>query len=174
MIENFVEDDGTEVNSQIIPEKKELLRREDELLDGLFSAIGEKENHEITKMLSIQRNGKKLFDFEVRALDEQELVKCRRRATKYGENPAGKRYPKIELDTDVSKLRSIKIYMATTEEFKKKLWDNPAVQEKFNVVNGFDVVDLAFTAGEKDAVVDAIDELSGYGVDVDVEEYTKN
>lgn len=155
-----------------MPSKDELLMREDELLDGLFTAIDEKENHTITKMLRIERAGKKLFEFNVRPLDEKELMDCRRKATKYGDNPAGKKYPRVELDTDIAKLRSIKIYTATTEEYRKKLWDNPKVLEKFNVISGYDVIELALLAGEKDAIVDEIDTLSAFGTSV--EEYAKN
>lgn len=155
-----------------IPSKDELLMREDELLDGLFAAIEEKENHTITKTLRIARGGKKLFEFDIRPLDEKELMDCRRKATKYGENPAGKKFPRVELDTDIAKLRSIKIYTATTDEYRKKLWDNPKVLEKYNVITGYDIIELALLAGEKDAIVDEIDTLSAFGTSV--EDYAKN
>ncbi len=155
-----------------MPSKDELLMREDELLDGLFAAIDEKENHTITKMLRIERAGKKLFEFDVRPLDEKELMDCRKKATKYGDNPAGKKFPRVELDTDIAKLRSIKIYTATTEEYRKKLWDNPKALEKYNVISGYDVIELALLAGEKDAIVDEIDALSAFGTSV--ESYAKN
>lgn len=155
-----------------MPCKEEILMREDDLLEGLFMAIEEKEGHDITKRVVIQRQGKKLFEFDIRPLDEKELLSCRKKSTKYFNNPQGKNLPKVEGDTDVAKLRSLKIYMATTDEYRTKLWDNPRVQERFNVITGYDVIDLALLAGEKDAVIDQIDDLSGFGVSV--EEYAKN
>ena len=160
------------IQADAMPEKAEMLMREDELLDGLFSAIYEKENHTITKTLHIERNGKRLFEFDIRPLDEKELMECRKKATKYGENPNGKKFQRIELDTDVAKMRSIKIYMATTDDYKKKLWDNPKVLDKYNVISGYDVIELALLAGEKDAIVDEIDELSAFGTSL--ENYAKN
>ena len=171
MAEKF--DDGGEVTSAM-PTKEEILMREDELLAGLFAAEAEKGDNEVTKQtLYINRRGKTYFMFDIRPLSEQELVACRKRATKYHDNPAGKKYPRVEGETDVVLLRSLKIYMATTEEYKKKLWDNPAVLTKFNLIQGCDVVEKVFIAGEKDAIIDKIDELSGYDSS-DLEEYAKN
>ena len=157
-----------------VPDHEEVLMREDELLEGLFAAENEKHDVEkVKKTLYINRRGKTYFQFDIRPLDEKELLTCRRRATKYLDNPAGRKLPRIEGDTDIALLRSLKIYTATTEEYKKKLWDHPTVLQKYNVLHGYDVIDLVFLAGEKDAIVDEIDALSGYG-GTDLEHYAKN
>ena len=177
MNRNLIPDDvelTTEDTGTGIPEKEELLMREDELLQGLFAAESEKDSVDaIKKTLHINRRGKTYFKFDVRPLDERELLACRRRSTKYYDNPAGKRLPRLEGETDYALLRSLKIYTATTEEYKKLLWDNPAVLEKYNLINGYDVIDLVFFAGEKDAIIDQIDELSGFG-DTNLDTYAKN
>lgn len=177
-MQNIIHDDIEltieEQQGAAIPEKEELLMREDELLEGLFAAESEKDNvDEIKKTLHVNRRGKTYFTFDVRPLDERELLACRKRATKYHDNPAGKRFPRIEGETDYALLRSLKIYTATTEEYKKLLWDNPIVLQKYNLINGYDVIDLVFFAGEKDAVIEQIDELSGFD-NTDLESYAKN
>ena len=69
-------------------------------------------------------------------------------------------------------MRSWKVYTATVEEDRKKLWENAKVKQSLNVLQGVDVIDICLMAGEKDAICDLIDDISGYGVSR--EDYVKN
>jgi hypothetical protein len=77
----------------------------------------------------------------------------------------------------VEEFRSYKIYTATTDEFKKKLWDNEKVMDGlrskgFSIHSSADVVDACLMAGEKDQITDLIDDISGYNGDL--LDYAKN
>ena len=63
------------------------------------------------------------------------------------------------------------------EEDRAKLWDNKKAWEVMRdkglqIMNGLDVIEYSLKAGEKDAVIDEIDKLSGYGSNL--EEVVKN
>ena len=67
--------------------------------------------------------------------------------------------------------------MATVDEDREKLWDNKQVWEAlrkrgFQIMNGLDVIEYSLKAGEKDRVLEVIDEISGY--DSNLEEVAKN
>ena len=157
-----------------LPTREEVAMREDDLLAGLFAAEAENSTEgEVKKRLYVNRGGKTYFEVDIRPLTELELMACRKRATRYAENPAGKRLPKIEMETNYALLRSLKIYTATTDEYKKKLWDNPATLSRFELLEGHDVIDRVFFAGEKDAILDKVDALSGFET-TDLETYAKN
>lgn len=129
------------------------------------------------KKIVIERNGKFLFSFFIRPLSEDELLTIRKKATTYMKNPAGKNLPPVEKEVNFPLLRSWKVVMATVEEDRKKIWGNPGVKEKFNLIQDVETVDILLKGGEKDAVCDKIDEISGYGEGengVTLEEYAKN
>ena len=73
---------------------------------------------------------------------------------------------------DSSKYRSQLIYDATLDEDRKKIWDNREAWNKFAVVNGIDLIDSVLKAGEKDTIIDKLDEISGY--QLSTEETAKN
>lgn len=80
-------------------------------------------------------------------------------------------------DTNAVKYRDALIYQATVEEDRAKLWDNKKAWEVMRdkglqIMNGLDVIEYSLKAGEKDAVIDEIDKLSGYGSNL--EEVVKN
>ncbi len=67
--------------------------------------------------------------------------------------------------------------MATVDEDREKLWDNKQIWEAlrkrgFQIMNGLDVIEYSLKAGEKDRVLEVIDEISGY--DSNLEEVAKN
>lgn len=155
-----------------LPDAATIQETEYDLLEGLMKAAEYREDEELREKLQIRRNGKKLFEFTIRPLSEGEIQACRKQATIYMKNPAGKHLPRIEKEVDYVALRCHKIYTATIEEDRKKIWDNPAMKEKFNIIKGAEMVDLLLTGGEKSAVNDKIDTLSGY--DLDLDEYAKN
>jgi len=158
--------------------QEEILMTEDQLLAGMLEAANFREDRDNYKKLQIKRNGKLLFEFTIRPISEEELQACRKTATKYIANPNGRHLPKIEAETDYVKLRSLKIYTATIEEDKKKLWNNPKLKQSLvqaghnGILTNTDVIEAVFLVGEKDSVADIVDELSGYGVNK--EEYVKN
>lgn len=148
--------------------QEDVLMTEEQLLAGMMEAANFKED---TQKVEIRRKGKLLFSFNIRPLTEEEIQDCRKAATRYIPHPQGKHLPKLEAETDYVKLRSLKIYTATVED-DKKLWNNPQLKKKLNVLTHTDVIDTVLLAGEKDAINDIIDEFSGYGTDK--EEFVKN
>ena len=166
-----------------LPDQEEVLQNERSLLQGLIEAGNFKNDEEMQERIEIRRGGKFLFAFTVRALDEEEQGICRKKATKMFPNPAGRKLPPIEGATDWVKFRSWKIYMATIDEDKNKIWDNQDFANKLDVLTAVDMIDKVLRPGEKTAVCDVIDRLSGEGdADVDVtddepvtlEDYAKN
>ena len=147
-------------------EKEELF-----FLQQLLTAANFKEDPQNYEEIKIERNKQLLFSFRVRPLEEEELQECRKKATQYGINPQN-RTLSMEIGVDVVKLRSYKIYFATIEEDRKKIWDNKAFQENIGILQGVDAVDKLLLAGEKDRVCSMIDAISGF--QVSLEEYAKN
>jgi len=151
------------------PQAEEYLANEDDLLRGLLEAAEASERQ--TATVEISRKGKVYFRFRIRPLSEREYNACRDKATKYHRSRqfGGLRLPE---DTDATRFRSLLIYTATVEDDRKRLWDSKEAQRKLDVLNGPDLIDRVLLAGEKDAVVARIDELSGFGSDL--EEQAKN
>ena len=110
------------------------------------------------------------FEFRVRPISEEESVACHAHATKYAPHKKGQ--PKKEIETNSAKFRSWLIYTATVDEDRKKTWDNKQAQKALNVLQGADMVDAVLLPGEKDRIIDIINEISGY--DDDLDEIAKN
>ena len=168
-----------ELNANL-PDKEEVLNDEMGLLQGLIEAGNYKEDEAYRKKLVIQRNGKKLFEFTVRPLSDDEFFECRKKSTKRLPNPAGRKLPPIDGETDISRFRSWKIYMATIDEDRAKIWDNKKMQEALNVLTNVDLISKVFMDSEKDWIIEEIDKL-GVGItedgteeSVSLEEYAKN
>lgn len=155
-----------------LPGEEEVLRNEYDLMEGLLEAAEYKNDEDLQKKVEIRRKDKFLFAFTVRPLSEEDIRNARKKATKTKKNPAGRNLPDIEVDTDVSALRSWKIYLATIEPDRSEIWDNMALKKKFNAMQGYELVDVLLTGGEKSAVIELIDEISGY--DLDLTDYAKN
>ena len=75
-------------------------------------------------------------------------------------------------ETNTAKFRSWLIYTATIDEDRAKTWDNKKAQEAFNVLQGVDVIDAVLLSGEKDRIIEVINEISGY--DDSLDEIAKN
>lgn len=155
-----------------LPGEEEVLKNEYDLMQGLLEAAGYKEDEDLQKRVEIKRKGKFLFAFTVRPLSEDDIRLARKKATKTKKNPAGRNLPDIEVDVDADALRSWKIYFATVENDRNAIWENSELKKKFNVMQGYEMVNVLLTGGEKSAVIDLIDEISGY--DLDLTEYAKN
>lgn len=156
---------GVETLSQ-----EEVLMNENDILRGLIEAGREKDNEETYERIQIRRNGALKFEFRIRPISEEESIKCREHATRYAPRKRGQ--PKQEIETNMAKFRSWLIYAATVDEDRAKTWDNKKAQEALGVLQGVDMIDAVLLSGEKDRIIDRINEISGYGDDV--EETAKN
>lgn len=139
--------------------KDDALANEDQLLRGLLEAAEDRENEETE--IEIARKGRVYFKFRIRPLTEKESNRCNDLATKY----VRKRGIRIAEDMDMAKYRSLLIHTATVEEDRAKVWDNKAVWEKLNVLSGIDAIDKVLLPGEKEAVINKINEISGFSDD---------
>jgi hypothetical protein len=150
-------------------EREDYLANEQDMLRGLLEAAEDRTQDVLP--IEIARKGKTYFRFRIRPLTEREYNICRDKATKYQRSRqlGGLKLPE---ETDTTRYRSLLIYEATVEEDRKRLWDNKEAWSRLNVLNGPDLIDAVLMAGEKDAIVAKIDEISGY--DVDLEETAKN
>ncbi len=149
---------------------------EGDILRGVLESAGFSETEDEYRTIEVARKGKVLFTFRIRPLTEEEYEKCKKRNTKYVRNKQlGIKMPE---DTNNVKYRSDLIYTATVEEDRKKLWDNRqiwnALSEKgADVLTATDVIDIVLKPGEKAAVVEQIDQISGFE-DSNFEEVLKN
>lgn len=131
-----------------------------------MAEFAKKEEHEV----EIRRNGVIMLRFKIHPLAEEEYTLARKKNTKYKTNKRyGMRTPD-ELNTP--RYRSQLVYMATADEDKKRIWDNKDAWEKLGVASGVDMVDSILKAGEKDRILELLDQISGYGEDL--EELEKN
>ncbi len=147
------------------PTQEEILMNEKDILRGLIEAGTEKDNESAYKKIKIKRGGVLKFEFRIRPVSEEESVACHEHATKFA--PRKKGQPKMEIETNTAKFRSWLIYTATVDEDRKKTWDNRQAQEALNVLQGVDMIDAVLLSGEKDRIIDEINEISGYGEDLE-------
>lgn len=143
---------------------------ENDILGGLLAAANfTKEEDEIVP-IEIIRNGALLIRFRIRPLSEDDYVRCKNRHTKYIRNKSlGIKLPE---ETNTSMYRNALIYQATVEEDREKIWDNKQAWKQLDVLSGVELIGKVLKAGEKDAVCDKIDQISGFtGV---AEEIAKN
>ena len=140
---------------------------EDDILGGLLAAADFRNN---TVPIEIVRNGAVMIKFSIKPLSEEEYLKCRDRHTKFIRNKQlGMKIPE---HTDTAQYRNELIYQATIDEDRDKLWNNKAAWKKLNVINGVELIGHILMAGEKDAICDKLDEISGYSTTQ--EEVAKN
>ena len=147
---------------------------EDDFVNGLIEAADFRT--EDTKKIQIVRNNKVYFEFEIRALSEEDYNRCKQKHTKYVRNKQlGIKLPE---DTNTVKYRCALIYLSTLEKDRETLWDNKKVWNALNnkglqIMNGLDVIENVLKSGEKERIIDEIDKLSGYE-DSNLEEIIKN
>lgn len=133
---------------------------ENDILGGLLAAAAYTTNEDEIVPIEIIRNGRMLIKFRIRPLSEDEYSKCKNRYTKYIRNKQiGIRIPE---DTDTVMYRNALIYQATVDEDRAKLWDNKQAWKQLDVLSGAELIGKVLKAGEKDAICDKIDEISGY------------
>lgn len=172
--------ENEEVKATGLPPQEELIMSQEDLIAGLFAAADYENDDNLIKTVEIKRGDRIFFRFNVRPLSENELVKCRKASTTMKRNPQGRNLPKVE-DINYNELRTRKIYEATCDEDKEKLWDNPQVKAGLNargktIVEGWEIIDEVLLAGEKYKVSELIDKISGFDdeEDITLEEYAKN
>lgn len=164
-----------------LPDQEKVLMSEEELIAGLLAAADYETDEDAMKVVRIERNGKLFFEFTVHPLSEKEMVKIRKQSTITYKNPAGKNLPRIDGDIKMDEFRSRKIYAATTDADRAKLWDNPKVKAGLkakgkDIIEEWEVIDAVLMGGEKYQVSEIIDDISGYNDDekLELEEYAKN
>lgn len=156
--ENVVDEEFTEKETQ-----DNLKLKENDFIAGMLAAA--EDRTKITKEIPIIRDGKKYFSFHVHALSDEESRQCRKKYTKYVRNKSIG--VKFEDSVDQAKFRSSLIYHATTDEDRENLWDNKRLKDGliaqgFQIINALDVIEAVLNGGEKDRVIDVINELSGF------------
>lgn len=144
--------------------KEELLAVEEDVLRGLLGAYEDQKEDTVT--IEIARKGKVYFKFDIHGLTEKQYNDLQDEATKFkkAKNLGG---VKVAEETNITRFRSLLIYHATVPEDRKRLWDNKEAWRALNVLNGPDLIDKVLKAGEKKAIIDKIDEISGYTDETD-------
>lgn len=178
---DVLENEKTELEKTGLPEQEKVLMTEEDLISGLLAAADYENDEDVMKTVEIKRNGKLFFTFTVHPLGEKEMIRIRKQSTKMYKNPAGKHLPPIEGDIRMDEFRSRKIYAATTDADRAKLWDNPRVKAGLkskgkDIIEAWEVIDAVLMGGEKYQVSEVIDNISGYNDDekLELEEYAKN
>ncbi len=150
--------------------KGQLRTYENDILKGLLAAANYKTEEDSIQPVEIARNGVVLIKFHIRPLSEEEYQTCKEKNTKYVRNKQlGIKFPE---NTDSVRYRSALIYQATIDEDREKIWNNKDAWKALNVLNGIDLIDKTLLAGEKDAVLEIVDKISGYTATT--EEVAKN
>lgn len=157
----------------------ELTTKEEELdlVEGFLKAAEDIE--ETLTPIRIERNGKLFFMFHIHPISATDMRTAQKRATTYIPDPRSRKLPKIEKEKNRVTYESYLIYLATCKADREKLWDNAELRKKLDVMEGFELIDKALLPGEKDSIIDVINEISGYdgnSIDgeLDDEELAKN
>lgn len=160
--------DGTATTEEMQADAR---KHEDDLLNGLLAAANYKDDADESVEIVISRQGKDLFSFHIHPLSEEDFSRCRKRCTKYvkSRTNAGVRIPE---EVDTVKYRCMLIYEATIPEDRAKVWDNKQLWKAKDLATGIEAVDILLKAGEKNAVCEKIDNISGY--EMTEEEVAKN
>lgn len=140
------------------------------IMEGIIAAA--QNLAEETKEITITRNGRPYFRLVIRPISEMTAKDLRKKCTKYAKNKAyGVRVPE---ETDMTRYRSMLVYEATVN--REETWDSrilwKALESRYPIIQGWETVDQVLLAGEKDRIVDEINELSGY-IDEDEEDEEK-
>ena len=147
--------------------KEMLLGNEDAILRDVGGVLEAMETIIEYKVFEVIRNGKKLYSFRVRGLDDSEFEKCRDQATKVAKD---RRLGSLAVPREFNsaKFNSLIVYTATHPDDKKVIWDNKDLWAQAElvtgcpVVTGWQLVDKALKPGEKEKCIALIESLSGY------------
>jgi hypothetical protein len=162
-------------DESVTPEEnaEDLRALETDLLNGLLAAAEDKRSDTETIEIARTKDGESrvFFKFRIRVLEEDEYDALREKYTTY-ERSRRMGGLKIPQRTDTVKMRAEIIFEATVPEDQERLWKNKAAWDRLGVMGPIDLIDKVLLAGEKDAVIQRIERLSGY--DLDLEETAKN
>ena len=145
-------------------EKKEMiLENEDDYLEGMLAAA--EDVAEDTQKIDIIRKGHKYFSFRIHSLPDEMLRDMRKKYTKYAKNR--RQGIRVAEELDTPKYRASLIYNSTVGTDGNKIWDNPVVkkgleQKGICIINALDVIEAVLLSGEKDRIMDIIDEFNGF------------
>ena len=168
--------DDTNITSVEEEEEKEFYREnENDLLQSLLNAADYVDQE--VKEIEIVRGGKTAFKFRVHALSEEMLTSIRKKYTKYTKNK--RNGVKVAEEVDSPKSRSSLIYNSTVKEDQERIWDNKALWKGLEakgktIINALDVVECLLLPGEKDKVIELLDDLNGYNSEAAQKEVAKN
>ena len=132
-----------------------------DLVKNLLEAAEYKTSEDLISPVDIKRNGKLMFTIHVHPIGDADTAFARKKARKMGDNPQGKKFPKIQVDFNNTEFKSWLIYLATTEEDQQQIWGNPAIMKQFGLMQPVDSIDVLLTMGEKSRLIDIISEISG-------------
>lgn len=143
-----------------------------DVLEGILAAA---ENlMEETQEITIARNGRKYFKLVIRPISDEKSRKLRKQCTNYKKNK--KLGVLVPDEINQSNYHSMLIYEATVN--KDETWDNKALwkalESTYPIVTGWQTVDCVLLAGEKEMLLDAINDISGYENEEALEETVKN
>lgn len=133
-----------------------------DLLSALLEAADYKTSEDEVTKINIIRDKKFLFAVRIRPLSEEDTRAARKKATTYMKNPQGAKLPQIEKEFDNAKFKSWLIYLATIEEDKQNIWNQPAIKQKFGLMEAWESVDVLLKAGEKNRLMDEVYRISGF------------
>lgn len=157
------------------------IEKEDEydLVSSLLAAAEYQQTPDMTKEVEIRRNGRLYFTVHVHPVSEDDISLARKKASKYYENPQGKKLPRVRGELDSNLFNSWIIYLATAEEDREKIWGNSAIMKKFNLLKPVESINYLLIAGEKSQLIDLIFDISKLSDEEDDEEaeaedYAKN
>ena len=152
-------------------EKNALVRQyEDDIIGGLIAAASYKEDEAEIVPVEIVRNNAVVLKFSIHPLSEDDYLQARREHTVYKRNK--QLGTKVADHVDTARYRAQLIFNATIEADQDKIWKNTKAWNKLAVVSAVDLIEVVLKGGEKDAIIDKIDEISGY--QSTLEETTKN
>ena len=141
----------------------EIADYEGDLVSAILRTSEFKTDESEYRRIKIKRGDKIMLKFLIRPLSEEEWQKCRRKNTKVKSGRYGIDKEKL----DGARYRSQLIYEATVPEPETgsvKIWDykREVIWPKPSVASGVDAIDAILKSGEKDMVVEAIENISGY------------
>ena len=143
--------------------RADILQNEDDYIAGLLDAAAYTEDE--IKVVEIRRKDRLFFKFAIHPISEELLNDIRKKYTKYAKNR--RQGIKVAEELDTPKYRASIIYNSTVAEDQAKLWDNPKVKKGLEkqgklIINALDVIEAVLLPGEKDRIMDIIDEINGY------------
>ena len=172
----------TPVNEPELPAKVTAeIEKEDEydLVSSLLAAAEYQQTPDMTKEVEIRRKSRLYFTVHVHPVSEDDISLARKKASKYYENPQGKKLPRVRGELDANLFNSWIIYLATAEEDRSKIWGNSAIMKKFNLLKPVESINYLLIAGEKSQLIDLIFDISKLNDEdedeqTEAEDYAKN